>query len=1480
MRERASNSEKSTKREDPRIRKVKSYIDRTYSVSDKTTPEGQALTDIGKKLEHTLSDTDIKYRIINIKGVNTFTLGDTVYLSAGLLSKLDTESQVAAVLADNIREIEKEHEEPNLEEEKKLDTFSDVLELISKPRIHQQEKDSSVFRMLDKAGYNPTAWSAALEILDSETPIARNTRERRVAQTGYLRVHDYESTSERDIVEGPAVLKKDYLQTHYEPFLFDKISPELQQCGQIELQEAMIEQLYARDPELLFDLQEYIENKVLHLESERKFDHNPSRHYGQEIKNFHTTMNAIDHVFEKKIRDGDETLSDQEISWRKVMLYTEVAGRGLPSPIFQPQSWLATKINEEIVLPLVEDRDALLALAQFTSSSERSWIQDLGYELPDSGFPGKIFKWSLLHDFAEHEAKSLSNIENFENALQFSKQLGIAFGEGEDAAKATVTVMRIIADEAIKTRRFGIVDVGRKLLRYAEPFWAPDVIDEEREQALQYITRENRAAKNELLRDSDLTMNAFRVCMEGNRIESFIPFIQKYGMEKFAQYATINEVSWQTNKKELDGVKEFIWERYTPTSQDKNFLLKNILSSDLSTPQVAAMKERYTDAEIDEATEQLLEEAGLDDYTTKTLFAIQLFESLISGNELPHGVKLGKEKQTKEFKKVIDSIDVDQLSSEASGMVLGALFKAGGYLLRERERGVEFYYITEEENVVALRDKFINAWQDDGVSLAQRVAQVDLLQNKLSWLRSPSKDREWATVISEVESQTFGKESIDELKMLHTLVGSFHDERFAAKLRSSLELQIVQKMSFDDATEYLKGLLDKDKLPFRAFEWYQDKLMQTPEELEKAEVLLDEYFSRVQKEGNEAIGKAVGIDALWTSAEYALQFTATETFQAGLDDAHLRKLLAKAWYKRYFERDVEGEQVTVQVNRYLSQPPPSFESWVKKFYETISQTEVDFLLRRTLLAKDSPLTSEQGRKKVRDSLLDLVEENEENASVKQLIGDIMDAGLEKVDPVRLYQPLANILNKRMFVEPEEPGSNDLAIMGIQEMVLAEARQKFTSHQNKKPEWEAIEALLKKDFAQSTAVLDLSTAKKHLKEQILDDEVVRVHEEKKEPITVLLDFARSLSAPGVRFAQTLQQYVPISEKNQEQAGEVYDQERGQLKITAYKTLRREATKEHALPALKEFWNNLDSLGPIEGGGSLMVGCRATMKDGGEYFVKILNPNAESFIRETTADGRAVVDKMHANNTLDNAPLIKLLVDDVESWLLEDISAVDYEQDEKDFAAINHNVVVDTSAGPITIGVPKMIPTGSKYIKIEEFVPGDNLTTIINKEGAAAAKPFVEAAGKSFDRQLSTPTESGEYKVHTDPHPGNLRRGTDGKLYWLDRGYYITLNPEETSVVNPLLTGEVTPENSMNALNYLLSLPENDGKSVDFDKLISDADLFASTPLGEGNENKSRISQVNGIMHGLKQQGIAIPLRFTLLLKDFNARLTMEEQVGIH
>lgn len=349
--------------------------------------------------------------------------------------------------------------------------------------------------------------------------------------------------------------------------------------------------------------------------------------------------------------------------------------------------------------------------------------------------------------------------------------------------------------------------------------------------------------------------------------------------------------------------------------------------------------------------------------------------------------------------------------------------------------------------------------------------------------------------------------------------------------------------------------------------------------------------------------------------------------------------------------------------------------------------------------------------------------------------------------------------------------------------------------------------------------------------------------------LIREIASKLGSPGVRFLQILGQFIDISGYEAE-FSEVYDSLRGQTKLTAWLLLKRE------WPALA---SEIAELGEPVGGGSLMTTFRATATDGKQEVVKVLNPNALYHL-EIVYRMLGVTFKVLAEQKGGGYALAQNALENIKAWIAQDIRFEGFL--EKDSRFFEQNNGWSTAGARYRIKVPHSRGPDNRYFKREEYVEGLNLTQMeaLSAQGHDV-KGIVSLLVRNYWKQMR------EGLVHSDVHPGNFRVTAENEVAILDRNFFIELDERDQVFIQVLWTSGGDAERLAGALVDYLAIPPSEFR----DNLADQIDALLKS--GRGAWEK-----VQSLVLILKEKGVTVPLKWTLLLKNTNALNRLAQQAS--
>jgi hypothetical protein len=370
-------------------------------------------------------------------------------------------------------------------------------------------------------------------------------------------------------------------------------------------------------------------------------------------------------------------------------------------------------------------------------------------------------------------------------------------------------------------------------------------------------------------------------------------------------------------------------------------------------------------------------------------------------------------------------------------------------------------------------------------------------------------------------------------------------------------------------------------------------------------------------------------------------------------------------------------------------------------------------------------------------------------------------------------------------------------------------------------------------------------------EVLDEKFFRgkengVQDEKLSPLALVLEIAKSLGAPGVRFLQLMGQYLAVPENYEQSFLEIYDQIRGQSKLAAHHVLRRE---------WKDFRETIKTLKPRCGGGSLMTVYEAEMHNGEREVIKVLNPNVKYHLETVFGFLSKILEALVKRYGSKYEPALTALAD-IREWIKRDIDTTGFLDDDRKFHETYHGWKPQAGSFRYQIGIPKTKPPENPYFIREEYVDGDNLTKW--NELAAQGHDMKEIIALLCQNYVAQVLQG---QAHADFHIGNIRIGKDKTCYLLDRGgFYLKFDEEDQKLFFSLFSGDVAAFQEAAAIYFIRMNPAVTAAHM---KVMA-ASFDPDTP--------------QDWLFRLKQTGIKVPLKITLLMKNFGVLEVLSKKAG--
>ena len=373
-----------------------------------------------------------------------------------------------------------------------------------------------------------------------------------------------------------------------------------------------------------------------------------------------------------------------------------------------------------------------------------------------------------------------------------------------------------------------------------------------------------------------------------------------------------------------------------------------------------------------------------------------------------------------------------------------------------------------------------------------------------------------------------------------------------------------------------------------------------------------------------------------------------------------------------------------------------------------------------------------------------------------------------------------------------------------------------------------------------------------------------------PLDLAIRLGEQAGSLGVRWLQMVGLYFDFSPEEREKINHVFDRVQGQNKLTAYQVIQREAGKH---PEMRELADSVQSYNGMLGGGSIVTVYDVRDKDGLDWAVGVKNPNAEYRAEELKSVLQAVLEdlkgRMPENQFVE---LSQSLLEDAYQWIeceIEDEKYIEKTQrfsEQNDYRSSAENAFRPASGIDWKIRVPAIKDTGTNWVRWEELVRGRNLSqyrvvdTETGVEGELSRDDAKSAAATITQNFLYQLFENG--LVHSDVHPGNFMLTPEREAAILDRKNLLEFNAEEQAFLLDVITTGAFQGGVRNLVEKFVSFFGVQDQGTDTQEV--------SRKIIEAIQTETNLSPENLISKILmlfKQEGQAVPLKWTLLVKNF-------------
>jgi len=370
-----------------------------------------------------------------------------------------------------------------------------------------------------------------------------------------------------------------------------------------------------------------------------------------------------------------------------------------------------------------------------------------------------------------------------------------------------------------------------------------------------------------------------------------------------------------------------------------------------------------------------------------------------------------------------------------------------------------------------------------------------------------------------------------------------------------------------------------------------------------------------------------------------------------------------------------------------------------------------------------------------------------------------------------------------------------------------------------------------------------------------------------PLGLSVETGRQLNAPGARTLQLAGLFMDLPESYRKEFLAVYDNLKGQSKVAAWETIKREQP-EYAR-RIRRFVKRL-------GGGSLFTVYQVELDDGSQEALRVLNPNALHLARSSIKILREAQKALSAEDP--RFAQAKPILDLVEEWIEAELGDKNFEEEDAQFRAAWEPKKGEgwrpngTFHARITFS--DTIPTGgNRYVRRQKLVKGQTFTAL-DSFPPEEAKELVALMVQHHLAQIQGAPFQMETLVHSNVTPGNFIRTEDKNLAVLDRDMYLKFNIADRLFLWNLQQAGTVQERIDRFLDWLMGLKENEAAARQLDRAQVKAEILEHMEQRKADPEEAALD-VLAVVHA---QGLHIPLKFSLLFMNLQALRQMARQAG--
>ena len=791
------------------------------------------------------------------------------------------------------------------------------------------------------------------------------------------------------------------------------------------------------------------------------------------------------------------------------------------------------------------------------------------------------------------------------------------------------------------------------------------------------------------------------------------------------------------------------------------------------------------------------------------------------------------------------------------------------------------------------------------------------------WTGIPKQayDKNWEAISKEVSQEIDGEDiedSPERLEQILSLLFLSQSSWSSISLTSAIFNQIINKSdSFDVAFNYLKKY---DHVPLSLLQPGLESLVE-----EKANT--KEQLEQLQKWMQGQLEEAAGTGDALLSAEASqilspyidrdnrneVLFDILTTNQS---DEKFKKYFAKKWWatipNEFTVEDITnitqlaytGERMNdsrlARAGVEVSNPPRdlvksgyiAFEELYQSSFQLNGVTKYLILRNLTLDEPNGIFRDTEAKQNLLNKLLQHYTEGTDGAEIPQTMRDVSASVSEAISPEDLFYYTGPFLAGIALQTP----ANSYPTTGISRElfgpILKDLSARYSEVQDREKSFNTqalIAARLKTLLSGQVpkvkylgAGQDLQiewpkeTEYRRIEEELVMEKLSHLLPKTPEigdqltPLDLAIRLGEQAGSLGVRWLQMVGLYFDFSADEREKINHVFDRVRGQNKLTAFQVIEREAKKH---PEMDKLAKSVESYNGMLGGGSIVTVYDVQDNEGKEWAVGVKNPNAEYRSQELKQLLASVLESLKGK--MPDSGFVELsqsLLDDAHQWIEAEINDERYIEKTQAFFEKNDYRSTDEDSFKAADGikwkvkVPEIKNTDTNWVRWEELIRGKNLSQFkvaegdINKENTLSKEDAKSAAALISQNFLFQLFEQG--LAHSDIHPGNFILTPESEIAILDRKNLLEFNREEREFLLDIITTGALQGSVKDVVTKFVQFFIEGSMSADIEG-ISRAIIDSI----QSEENLAPENLISKILILFKQEGQAVPLKWTLLVKDF-------------